>query len=55
MNLRWLMRMSLWARRPPSKRQIIMVGCVLFVCITLALIETLGFWPHTLTTHSMRP
>jgi hypothetical protein len=55
MNLRWLARMALWVRRPPSRQQIILVGIVMACALGLFLLEYLGFWPESFTVHRMRP
>lgn len=45
----WLLRMSRWARHPPSRRRVMMVLGILALCLTIAGIEALGFWPDSLT------
>lgn len=48
MNLHWLMRMSQWARKPPSWRRVMFVGAILAVCLALWGIETIWGWPEWL-------
>ncbi|WP_432450057.1 hypothetical protein [Aliiroseovarius marinus] len=35
MNLRWLMRMSKWARNPPSEKQVKLFLLVVAICFSL--------------------
>ncbi|WP_424830684.1 hypothetical protein [Ruegeria sp.] len=45
MNLRHLLRMSKWARNPPSEKQVIMVVVILLLCFALFGLEYMGWWP----------
>jgi hypothetical protein len=49
MNIeRMLLRLSQWARNPPSMRQVMIWAVVIAVCVALAGIEWLGLWPDWL-------
>jgi hypothetical protein len=50
----WLLRMARWARNPPSPRRIRLVLLVVALCLALALIEWLGFWPDALRVNKLR-
>lgn len=45
MNLRHLMRMSMWARRPPSERRVKLVFLAIAIVLVIGGIEYLGWWP----------
>ncbi|MCA8883189.1 MAG: hypothetical protein KDA50_05500 [Rhodobacteraceae bacterium] len=47
--LHWLMRMSNWARRPPSWAQVRVVALILGICALLYGIEQVFGWPEWLT------
>lgn len=51
MNPRWLMRMSQWARNPPSRRRVMLAGGVLAICLLLWGVETIWGWPDWLTVN----
>jgi hypothetical protein len=53
-NLRWLWRMALWARRPPSARQLRFLLVMLALCLGIALVEYVAGWPAMLTPAPMR-
>lgn len=55
MNLRWLLRMSQWARHPPPMSRVILGAVVIGLCLALAGIEWLGFWPDWLSVNGGRP
>lgn len=43
MNLFWLLRLSRWMRRPPSRRQLLVIVVVLGICAALVAVErTIG-------------
>ena len=46
MNMRWLWRASMWARRPPSEKKVKLVIGLIVGCILLALIEHYVGWPE---------
>ena len=45
MNFRQLLRMSRWARNPPSEKRIKLVFGVICFCVVLVLIERFVGWP----------
>ena len=45
MNIRHLLRMSNWARNPPSERRVKLVIATLVICLLIAGIEYLDLWP----------
>lgn len=49
MNLRWLWRMSRWARNPPSEGRVKLVFGVIAICLVLFAIERIWGWPDWLT------
>ena len=49
MNPRWLLKMSLWARKPPSEKRVIFVFAIILVCLVLVGIERFFGWPEALT------
>ena len=56
MNIHWLMRMRRWVQHPPSKRQMMIVGAVVALCLILVATEQLFGWPESLTPNgSWRP
>ncbi len=46
MNLRHLLRMSRWARNPPSARRVVLVFAVVAICLVLAGLEWAGVLPQ---------
>lgn len=55
MRLSWLYRMSLWARRPPSARRVILVFSVIALALIIAGLEAADLWPDALTAQRMKP
>ena len=58
MNPIWFIRMSKWARNPPSKRMVKLVFGILAVAIAIFLIERYIGWPDWLSlerTPRLRP
>jgi len=51
MNLRWLMRMSQWARNPPSWRTVRLVAGLLAACLAIWGAELIWGWPDWLTVN----
>ncbi len=49
MNLTWLIRMSQWARRPPSAGRVKLVVGVIGLFLALYGIELIWGWPDFLT------
>lgn len=52
--MRWLIRMSQWARNPPPLWKVLLVAAVVGICLVIAGIEWLGFWPDWLTAERVR-
>ncbi len=50
MGFHWLLRMSMWARNPPSKERVMLVLGVIAVCLALYGIERWFGWPDWLTS-----
>lgn len=46
MNPVWLMRMSQWARKPPSAKRVKLVFVIIAVAAVIWGIEWLGYWPE---------
>ncbi|MFK7743970.1 MAG: hypothetical protein AB8B47_02860 [Roseobacter sp.] len=55
MNIAWLMRMSMWARRPPSRAKIKLAAIVFAGVAVVFGLEYFGFWPDAMTAQRMRP
>lgn len=53
--LHWLIRMSHWARRPPSAARVRLVVGVVALCLAVALLERAFGWPEWLTPQRLRP
>jgi len=49
MNPFWLLRMSRWARNPPSAKRVVFVLAVVAFCLALFAIEKFIGWPDWLT------
>jgi hypothetical protein len=49
MNPIWLMRMSQWARKPPSIKKVKLVFGVIALALIIAGIEWMGWWPDWAT------
>ena len=54
MNIRHFLRMSRWARNPPSERRVKLVFGLILVCLILAGIEYMGWWPDWAKPNSLR-
>ncbi|MCI2393691.1 hypothetical protein [Aliiroseovarius sediminis] len=54
MNPRWFMRMSRWARRPPSAKRVKLVFFVLAICLLLVVIEKLFGTPDWMQIERLR-
>lgn len=52
--MRMFLRMSKWARNPPSAKRVKLVFGIVAVCLLIALIEWLGLWPDWATTQKAR-
>ncbi|GHC44180.1 hypothetical protein [Neogemmobacter tilapiae] len=51
MNPRWLIKMSRWARNPPSPRQVAFVLGIVAVCVAFGAYEYMFGWPEFLTVN----
>jgi hypothetical protein len=51
MRLGWFLRMSRWARNPPSPGRVKLVLGVIAVCIALVVVEKYVGWPDWLTVN----
>ncbi|RMD94092.1 MAG: hypothetical protein D6811_03570 [Alphaproteobacteria bacterium] len=49
MWLRGLLRMAIWARRPPSEARVKLVLAVIAICLALFAVERIFGWPDWLT------
>ncbi|ULB09295.1 hypothetical protein ORIO_05070 [Cereibacter azotoformans] len=45
----WLLRMARWARRPPSRRRVLLVLAVVGASLALVAVERVAGWPEALT------
>ncbi len=54
MGPRWLLAMSMWARRPPSAQRVKFVLVIVAICFALLIIERTIGWPDALTVNRMR-
>ncbi len=52
--MRWLIRMSRWARNPPSPAMARMVAAIVVVMLLVYGLERLGWWPDWATAERMR-
>ncbi len=50
MNLTWLLRMSRWARNPPSANRVLLTLAVVALVAAIWGIEAMGWWPDWATT-----
>jgi hypothetical protein len=51
---RWLLKAKLWAKNPPSMRQVIFYGCIIAACLAVAGLEYVFGWPAWLSVNSLR-
>lgn len=51
MNPRWLIKMSQWARNPPSARKVAFVLGIVALCLGLGAYEYVFGWPEFLTVN----
>lgn len=54
MNFRHLLRMSNWARRPPSERRVKLVFGVIILCLIVGGVEYFGWWPDWATLERLK-
>lgn len=52
---RWLVKMAMWVRNPPSPERVKLVFGVIALCLLLFGFERLFGWPAWLTPGSVRP
>lgn len=55
MNPRHFLRMSKWARNPPSARRVKLVLAVIALCLVLYAVERLVGWPDWARAGRLRP
>lgn len=55
MNPRHFLRMSKWARNPPSAKRVKLVFAVVLICAVLYGVEQLVGWPDWLTPNRTNP
>ncbi len=57
MILRHLLRMSRWARNPPSDQRVKLVLGLIVLCLMSAGVEYMGWWPEWATSQprKLRP
>lgn len=53
-HLRHFLRMSRWARNPPSEARVKLVFAIIALCVCLYLVERFIGWPDSLRINSMR-
>ena len=53
-NPRQMLRMSRWARNPPSAQRVKMVAGIIVFCLLLFAIERIFGWPEWLTVDNAR-
>jgi hypothetical protein len=51
-QVRMLLRLLMWFRRPPSRQTLWIIGTVLVVSVSVALVERGLGWPEWLTVDS---
>ena len=49
MNPIWLLRMSRWARNPPSAKRVKLVFGIIVLALVIVGIEWMGWWPDWAT------
>ncbi|MEX0285968.1 MAG: hypothetical protein AB3N23_15280 [Paracoccaceae bacterium] len=52
--MRMFIKMSQWARNPPSEKRVKLVAAIVLICALIWLSEWLGFWPDWATAERMR-
>jgi hypothetical protein len=52
LNPRQMLRMSKWARNPPSTQRVKLVAGIIVVCLVLFAVERMFGWPDWLTVDS---
>ncbi len=54
MNPRWFLRMSRWARHPPSQKRFYVVAVVLGIVLAIYALDRWGMWPDWATVEKLR-
>lgn len=54
MDIRHLLRMARWARKPPSHQMVKLVFGIIALCICLFVIERYIGWPEALRPNSLK-
>ena len=54
MNWFWLLRMSRWARNPPSAARVKLVLAIVALCLALYAVERWVGWPEALSVDKVR-
>lgn len=54
MNPIWFLRMTRWARNPPSWQKVMLVLAVIGVCLALYAVERWIGWPEWLSADRLR-
>lgn len=54
-EVRHLLRMARWAKRPPSQQRVILVISVIVICLVIAGIERWIGFPDWMAVESSRP
>ena len=52
--MRWLIRMSRWARNPPSLAMAKMVAAIVVAMLLIYGLERMGWWPDWATAEKIR-
>ena len=52
--MRMFLRMSRWARNPPTEKRVIFVFSVIAICLVIGLVEWLGLWPDWATADKLK-
>lgn len=53
MNMIWLLRMSRWARHPPSLKRVKLVFGIVVIALVIVGIEWMGWWPEWATAEKI--
>lgn len=52
---KWLVKMAMWVRNPPSPERVKLVFAVIALCLVIVGLEKLFGWPDWLTPGKVRP
>lgn len=50
----WFLRMSRWARHPPSAKMALVIAAIVLVALSLVAVEHIWGWPDWLTVNRVR-